>query len=38
VWKDYWDMGALANFAPATWMEDFANADMSWIFDATGLV
>ena len=23
---------------PPTWMEDFANADMSWIFDATGLV
>jgi hypothetical protein len=38
LWKDYWDTGALANFAPATWMEDFANADMSWIFDATGLV
>ena len=38
LWKDYWDMGALANNAPPTWMEDFANADMSWIFDATGLV
>jgi limonene-1,2-epoxide hydrolase len=37
-WKDYWDMGALANFAPPTWLEDFANADMSWMFDATGLV
>lgn len=31
-------MGALANNAPPTWMEDFANADMSWVFDATGLV
>ena len=31
-------MGALANHAPPTWMEDFANADMSWIYDATGLV
>ena len=29
---------ALANYAPPTWLEDFANADMSWIFDATGLV
>jgi limonene-1,2-epoxide hydrolase len=38
LWKDYWDMGALANHAPPTWLEDFANADMSWMFDATGLV
>ncbi|WP_396898055.1 nuclear transport factor 2 family protein, partial [Mycolicibacterium sp.] len=30
LWKDYWDMGALANHAPPTWMADFANADMSW--------
>ena len=38
LWKDYWDMGALANSAPPTWMEDIMNADMSWVFDATGLV
>ncbi|MGB3351650.1 MAG: nuclear transport factor 2 family protein [Mycobacterium sp.] len=38
LWKDYWDMGGLANHAPPTWLEDFANADMSWVFDATGLV
>lgn len=38
LWKDYWDMGALANHAPPTWMADFATADMSWVFDATGLV
>jgi limonene-1,2-epoxide hydrolase len=38
LWKDYWDMGALANFAPPTWMEDFANADMSWVYDASGEV
>ena len=38
LWKDYWDMGTLANSAPPTWQEDFANADMSWMFDATGLV
>jgi limonene-1,2-epoxide hydrolase len=38
LWKDYWDMGALANHAPPTWMTDFATADMSWIYDATGEV
>ncbi|WP_286150276.1 nuclear transport factor 2 family protein [Mycobacterium sp. ACS4331] len=38
LWKDYWDMGALADHAPPTWMSDFADADMSWVFDATGLV
>jgi limonene-1,2-epoxide hydrolase len=38
IWKDYWDMGALANHAPPSWMEDFGNADMSWIYDATGVV
>ncbi|MET0899474.1 MAG: limonene-1,2-epoxide hydrolase family protein [Mycobacterium sp.] len=38
VWKDYWDMGALANHAPPTWLADFASADMSWIYDATGEV
>jgi len=38
LWKDYWDMGALANNAPPSWLEDFATADMSWVFDATGLV
>lgn len=38
VWKDYWDMAALQGFAPATWMDDLMTADMSWIFDATGMV
>lgn len=38
LWKDYWDMGALVNHAPPSWLEDFADADMSWVFDATGLV
>ncbi|CAN5867598.1 nuclear transport factor 2 family protein [soil metagenome] len=38
LWKDYWDMGALANHAPPTWMTDFATADMSWVYDATGEV
>ena len=38
LWKDYWDLATLVNSAPPTWQQDFANADMSWIFDATGLV
>lgn len=38
LWKDYWDMGALTSHAPASWLSDFATADMSWVFDATGLV
>ena len=38
MWKDYWDMGALANHAPPTWLADFASADMSWVYDATGEV
>ena len=36
LWKDYCDMGALANHAPPSWLEDFATADMSWMYDATG--
>lgn len=35
IWKDYWDMSALATFAPPNWLADFANADMSWVYDAT---
>ena len=38
LWKDYWDMAALADHAPPSWLADFANADMSWVFDATGLI
>lgn len=38
LWKDYWDMGALVNFAPSTWMDDLARSDMSWIYDATGQI
>ena len=38
LWKDYWDFGALANHAPRDWMEQLAKADMSWMFDATGLI
>ncbi|MDX1872364.1 nuclear transport factor 2 family protein [Mycolicibacterium sp. 120266] len=38
LWKDYWDMGALVNFAPSTWMAELARSDMSWIYDATGQI
>ena len=37
LWKDYWDFNGLAAHAPADWMEQLAKADMSWVFDATGL-
>ena len=38
AWKDYWDFGALLNHAPLDWMEQLATADLSWQFDATGLI
>lgn len=38
VWKDYWDLTGMINSAPPDWMQQLAAADMSWIFDATGLV
>ncbi|MDT5134779.1 MAG: hypothetical protein QOJ20_5892 [Mycobacterium sp.] len=38
LWKDYWDMATMTNCAPPNWVENLLNADMSWIFDATGLV
>ncbi len=38
LWKDYWDINTLVGSAPATWMEDLATADTSWLFDATELV
>lgn len=38
IWKDYWDFAALANHAPTDWLEQLAAADMSWMFDATGLI
>lgn len=36
LWKDYWDMAALTDSAPPSWMENLMSADMSWIYDATG--
>ena len=38
LWKDYWDMNGLTSFAPPAWLEGLAAADMSWMFDATGLI
>lgn len=38
LWKDYWDMAGLTAHAPPTWLQDLAAADMSWVFDATGLI
>lgn len=38
LWKDYWDQQTLMAAAPASWHERLANADLSWVFDASGLV
>lgn len=36
LWKDYWDLNAIANTA---WFQSGAQAgDLSWVFDATGLI
>ncbi|MCX6471533.1 nuclear transport factor 2 family protein [Williamsia herbipolensis] len=35
LWKDYWDFNAILGSAPSSWMDDFADADVSWVFDAT---
>jgi limonene-1,2-epoxide hydrolase len=37
VWKDYWDYTTLINGAPAWWVEEITSADLSWLFDATGI-
>jgi limonene-1,2-epoxide hydrolase len=38
LWKDYWDYQTLMQAAPASWHERLANADLSWIHDASGEV
>ena len=38
LWKDYWDMNSLVSIAPPHHFENLANADISWVFDATGLI
>lgn len=35
LWKDYWDYGTLMSAAPAAWHERLANADLSWVYDAS---
>jgi limonene-1,2-epoxide hydrolase len=35
LWKDYWDYSTLMDAAPAVWHERLANADLSWVYDAT---
>jgi limonene-1,2-epoxide hydrolase len=37
LWKDYWDQQTLMAAAPASWHERLDNADLSWVFDATGM-
>jgi len=37
LWKDYWDSQTLMAAAPASWHERLDNADLSWVFDATGI-
>lgn len=37
LWKDYWDYETLRRGAPAGWEERLATADVSWLFDATGI-
>jgi hypothetical protein len=35
---DYWDFNSLVAFAPPNHFENLADADTSWVFDATALV
>jgi limonene-1,2-epoxide hydrolase len=35
VWKDYWDFATLMDAAPAVWHQRLADADLSWVYDAT---
>ena len=37
LWKDYWDYATLMNAAPASWHERLNTADLSWVYDATGV-
>ena len=38
LWADYWNSTTLSEAAPPGWQESLATKDMSWAFDATGLV
>jgi len=37
LWKDYWDQATLMDAAPQSWHDRLDSADLSWVFDATGL-
>jgi limonene-1,2-epoxide hydrolase len=37
LWKDYWNFGTLMDAAPAAWHQRLDTADLSWVFDATGI-
>ena len=36
-WRDYWDTQTLMAAAPQSWHDRLDTADLSWIFDATGV-
>jgi ketosteroid isomerase-like protein len=38
LWKDYYDITTLVNFAPPNHFESLTGFDTSWIFDASGLI
>ena len=38
LWRDYWDYETLRRAAPPGWEEQLLTTDVSWVFDATGLV
>ena len=38
VWKDYWNFGTLVDSAPTDWLAGLADADTSWVFDATDVL
>jgi hypothetical protein len=35
LWKDYWDYNTLMQAAPASWHQRLADADLSWVYDAS---
>jgi limonene-1,2-epoxide hydrolase len=37
LWKDYWDQQTLMAAAPQSWHDRLDTADLSWVFDATGI-
>jgi len=35
LWKDYWDYNTLMQAAPEAWHQRLADADLSWVYDAS---